>query len=180
MKKLVRGAQIKPFALQDIHGDKIDVPDMGRWTHLQFRRFSGCMICNLHLQTLIGRYSEIVDAGISELVFFQSNREALLDQFADIPIRLIADPEGEYYQKFGVGNSVMSVANPLVVLPAMRGMFKFGIHFPKKEESFFGLPADILIDGDGKIVAVHYGKHAYDQWSVDHLLNLVKHEGVVV
>ena len=38
----------------------------------------------------------------------------------------------------------------------------------------FGLPADLLIGADGKVVASHYGKHAYDQWSVDELLALVK------
>jgi hypothetical protein len=35
-----------------------------------------------------------------------------------------------------------------------------------------GLPADVLIDADGRVVAVKYGEHAYDQWSVDELLAL--------
>jgi hypothetical protein len=34
----------------------------------------------------------------------------------------------------------------------------------------FGLPADLLIAPDGRVVATHYGRHAYDQWSVDELL----------
>ncbi|WP_197506924.1 hypothetical protein [Mycobacterium sp. 852002-50816_SCH5313054-b] len=32
------------------------------------------------------------------------------------------------------------------------------------------MPADVLIDADGRVAAVKYGKHAYDQWSVDDLL----------
>src|SRR5260370_10442324 len=32
------------------------------------------------------------------------------------------------------------------------------------------LPADFLIAPSGRINAVKYGKHAYDQWSVDELL----------
>ena len=34
----------------------------------------------------------------------------------------------------------------------------------------FGLPADLLIAPDGRIAAVKYGKNAYDQWTVDELL----------
>jgi hypothetical protein len=34
----------------------------------------------------------------------------------------------------------------------------------------FGLPADFLIASDGRVLACHYGEHAYDQWSVDELL----------
>jgi hypothetical protein len=37
-----------------------------------------------------------------------------------------------------------------------------------------GLPADLLIAGDGRVVAVKYGTHAYDQWSVDELLGAAR------
>ena len=33
-----------------------------------------------------------------------------------------------------------------------------------------GLPADFLIAPDGRLAALKYGKHAYDQWTVDELL----------
>src|SRR5205814_5057298 len=35
----------------------------------------------------------------------------------------------------------------------------------------FGLPADFLIAPDGQITALKYGRHAYDQWTVDELLD---------
>lgn len=180
MKKLVPGAQINPLVLQDIHGNKIHLPEIGLWTHLQFRRYSGCAICNLHVQETINRQAEIKAAGINEVIFFQSSADYLVAQFADKPVTLIADAELRYYKEFGVENSFMSIANPAAWSPGFKGMFKFGIQLPKKGESPLGLPADFLIDDQGKLVAVHYGKHAYDQWSVDHLLNLAKHEGVLV
>jgi hypothetical protein len=34
-----------------------------------------------------------------------------------------------------------------------------------------GLPADFLIAPDGRITALKYGRHAYDQWTVDELLD---------
>ena len=35
----------------------------------------------------------------------------------------------------------------------------------------FGLPADFLIAPDGRLAALKYGQHAYDQWTVDELLD---------
>jgi hypothetical protein len=38
----------------------------------------------------------------------------------------------------------------------------------------FGLPADFLIAPDGRVAALKYGRHAYDQWTVDELLDHVR------
>jgi hypothetical protein len=38
-----------------------------------------------------------------------------------------------------------------------------------------GLPADFLVAADGHVLACKYGVHAYDQWSVDDLLQLAGH-----
>jgi uncharacterized protein DUF6527 len=43
---------------------RTQIPDSdSRLTHLQFRRFAGCPICNLHLQTFVARHGEIKNAG---------------------------------------------------------------------------------------------------------------------
>ena len=64
-QKLSPGNSIDPFIVRTIHGKEVSIPDReGRWTHLQFRRFAGCPICNLHLQTfIIGRSSGVQNAG---------------------------------------------------------------------------------------------------------------------
>lgn len=179
MEKLIPGTQLKPFQLLDIHGRKIHIPQPGRWTHIQFRRYSGCVICNLHVQELISRKNEIAAAGIQEVIFFQSPAHYLQAQFAGKAITLIADAELVYYRKFGVENSLMAIANPAAWLPGFKGIFTFGIQLPKKGESPLGLPADFLVDEGGKIVALHYGKHAYDQWTIDQLLDMVMNKGVM-
>ena len=38
----------------------------------------------------------------------------------------------------------------------------------------FGLPADFLIAPDGRLAALKYGQNAYDQWTVDELLEHAK------
>jgi len=179
MNKIIRGTHIEPLALTDINGKKVSVPTLGRWTHLQFRRYSGCVICNLHVHELIERQQEIKAAGIQEVLFFQSPTHYLKEQFSRKPVTIIADDERFYYKKFGVENAISSIANPSAWIPGVKGMLKFGIQLPKKGESPLGLPADFLLDDKGVVVAVHYGKHAYDQWTVDQLINLVANEGVV-
>lgn len=37
-----------------------------------------------------------------------------------------------------------------------------------------GLPADFLVGEDGRLLAVRYGRHADDQWSVDEIVTLAK------
>jgi len=39
---------------------------------------------------------------------------------------------------------------------------------------WLGLPADFLIGTDGWVLALKYGTDAYDQWSVDELVAIVR------
>ena len=56
-----------------------------------------------------------------------------------------------------IGNAVAHRRAPLPLAPSNGNL---------------GLPADLLISADGNVAAVKYGVHAYDQWSVDELLDL--------
>ena len=51
-QKLSNGEKFPELDAKNIHGVPVSVPaEDGRLTHLQFRRFAGCPICNLHLQS---------------------------------------------------------------------------------------------------------------------------------
>ncbi|MEE3918755.1 hypothetical protein V2I01_10735 [Micromonospora sp. BRA006-A] len=53
-------------------GTGVDLPDPDRLIHLQFRRFAGCPVCNLHLRSIVRRHAEIEAAGVREVVLFHS------------------------------------------------------------------------------------------------------------
>ena len=180
MKKLTAGTQLKPHEWHDIQGKCITFPQQGYWTHIQFRRYSGCAVCNLHLHSFLSRQKELIAHRIQEIVVFNSTPERIKADLPQCPLAIVSDVNKHLYAEIGVGTTVMAVLNPAVWLPAMRGAAQFGVQLPRDEETSLGLPADFLIDDEGKIVAVYYGKHAYDQWSVDQLLDLVTHQGVVV
>ena len=174
-KQLRAGDTFPVTSLRNIHGAGVAIPDTkARWVHLQFRRFAGCPICNLHLHSFVTRNAEIQAAGIREVVVFHSPDASLLPYQGNFPFDVIGDPEKKLYTQFGVESSVFSILNP-GAWPAMaKGNSLKDRPKGDPEGGAFGLPADILIGSDGKVVASHYGRHAYDQWSVDDVLALAR------
>jgi peroxiredoxin len=173
--KYSAGDTVPTLKLVDIHGATVDIPSTKtKWTHLQFRRFAGCPICNLHMRSIVKRHPEIVAAGIREVVIFHSPRESLLPYQGNFPFSVIGDPEKKLYTQFGVDTSVFAILDVRAWPAIVRGNMVEDRPKGDPEGGPLGLPADFLIDTEGKIVASHYGAHAYDQWSVDELLALVK------
>lgn len=176
------GDIVQADELHSINGATVSVPDPEKVVHLQFRRFAGCPICNVHLQSVVKRYDEITANGIREVVLFHSTPEELETYVDDLPFDLVADPDRTLYRRFGVENSVRSVIDPRSVAPIFKGMvdpslagklrLKAGMH--RANGGHLGLPADILIDTNGTVIDAKYGKHAGDQWSVDELLQHAK------
>ena len=174
-EKVKAGDQFSPLNLVNIHGAEVAIPDKNnKWVHLQFRRFAGCPICNLHLQTFIKRNEEIVAAGIKEVVVFHSPDSSLLDYQGKFPFDVIGDPEKILYKQFGVESSIWAVLNPKAWPAMIKGIMAKDKPVGDPEGGPFSLPADIMIAPNGKVVASHYGKHAYDQWEVDQVLAMVK------
>jgi peroxiredoxin len=168
------GDKIKSRTLNTITGTQLGVPVSDRLAHLQFRRFAGCPICNLHLREVARRNDEILDAGVTEIIVFHSAADRLRRYQADLPFAVVADPDRELYQEFGVESSLRSLFHRAAARAAVRGLrhttSPMGGLAPR--ENHLGKPADFLIAPDGTIRACKYGVHADDQWSVDEMLHL--------
>ncbi len=159
----------------NIHDGAVEIPSTkSKYVHLQFRRFAGCPICNLHLQSFVARIGEIEAKGIHEVVVFHSSKESLLPYQGHFPFDVVGDPQKLLYDQFGVRTSLYSILD-FRAWPAMfEGNGVTDRPKGKPEGGVLGLPADFLISADGRIVAAHYGRYAYDQWTVDELLALAK------
>ncbi len=175
------GASIQPRQLVTIHSAAIEVPNRQRLLHLQFRRFAGCPVCDLHLRSVVRRHEEIVAAGIQEIVVFHSAEDVLKPHAGELPFDVIADPSKQLYAEFGVEAAPRALLDPRAWLPVLRGLFRSSLGILRGRQPVpevrphggsLGLPADFLISGDGRVLACKYGAHAYDQWSVDDLLAL--------
>lgn len=153
-------------------GTAVRVPDDNNLVHLQFRRFAGCPLCNMHLHSMAQRHNEITDAGVIEVAVFHSSAVALRAYIDEAwPFALVGDPRKDLYRFFGVESSPRAILDPRLwpsevrALRRRRGRPRFDLHGGP-----LGLPADFLIAPSGKVLACKYGEHAYDQWSVDELL----------
>ena len=96
---------------------------------------------------------------------------------------VVPDPQKKLYREFGVEAGVRALLNPKVWWPLARGvgqnvlrLVRGGGPVPPLHPAGggLGLPADFLVSAAGKVLAAHYGEHAYDQWPVDHVLRLAE------
>jgi peroxiredoxin len=103
--------------LVTIHGDPVEIPGPQRLVHLQFRRYAGCPVCNLHLRSISRRHEEILSAGILEVVVFHSSAQTMLEFQGELPFAAIADPEKQLYSQFGVEKMSPMVALTTALSP---------------------------------------------------------------
>jgi peroxiredoxin len=157
-----------------IQGEPVQIPQPEGLTHLQFRRYSGCPICNLHLRSVTQRISEIEAAGVREVVVFHSDADTMRQFQGELPFPVISDPKKKLYAEFGVEKKMGPLA--AMNLKLLKAIPRAALRSPSKRKSIgigeekFNNPADFLIAADGKVVAAKYGDHINDQWSVDELL----------
>ena len=178
------GTVIEPRELITIGLKSIYIPDPRRLVHLQFRRFAGCPVCDLHMHSIIQSHEQIVAALIQEVVVFHSTTEELSRYARNLPLAIVADPHKRLYAEFGVESASRALLDPRAWLPILQGVSRSLVATVCRRQPLpsvnpqggrFGLPADFLIASDGRVVACKYGSHANDQWSVDELLTLSRY-----
>ena len=182
MPQLSPGDTLARLDLATLCGQTVRVPDPRRLVHLQFRRFAGCPICDLHLRQIARRHSELEAAGILEVALFHSSAEALRPYAGDLPFAVVPDPAKQLYARFGLEAGPRALTHPGAWLPLVKAVVYAlanglaGRPTPRRhaEGGRLGLPADLLIGSDGQVLAAKYGEHAADHWSVDDLLALAR------
>ena len=179
--RLTVGAAVPARELTPVAGAPVPVPDPDHVVHLQFRRFAGCPVCNLHLHSFARQHDTLRAAGVREVVVFHAPDPELRPQVADLPFAVIGDPQKRLYAEFGVESGRRALLDPRAWPAIVRGVLAslWGIVAHRRPAPSLnptggrlGLPADFLISPDGRILAAHYGQHANDQWPVTDVLAL--------
>src|ERR1039457_2012520 len=181
--RIAPGDTITARELTTIRSERIVLPAPGILTHLQFRRYAGCPICNLHLQSMARRHIEIAAAGIQEIVVFHSAAEDMLPYQGQLPFAAVADPGRKLYDEFGVTASPRAVLhpkawtaplNPRVYPIIWRGNRVGGSPAPRHGDTALGLPADLLIAPAAGLRAARHRRRRSPPSSVDELLQLAR------
>jgi peroxiredoxin len=183
--RLTVGSVIAARQLTAVSGALVHVPERDGMVHLQFRRFAGCPVCNLHLRSFASRNSDVRAAGVREVVVFHSPAAELRPHVEGLPFAVVADPGKQLYAEFGVESAKRALLDPRAwpaivkgVLSSLWGIMRHRRPAPalRPHGGRLGLPADFLIGTDGRVLAVKYGQHADDHWPVGELLGLARRE----
>ena len=105
-----------------IGGEILRIPEGDGLVHLQFRRFAGCPVCDLHLHSFVRRHDELARAGIREVVVFHSTRDDVVQYQADLPFAVVADADKRLYRDFGVESSPRALLDPRAWYAIVRGI----------------------------------------------------------
>lgn len=185
--RLKPGAYVYGREIAAVSDECVRLPDPHHLIHLQFRRFAGCPVCNLHLHSFVRRHREVDEANIREVVVFHSRVADLATYAPDFPFALVADPGKKLFKEFGVQSSLRALLDPrvwpFIIAGIARSLFEIiakgrAVPTTSPEGGRLGLPADFLIAPDGMVLACKYGNHAYDQWSVDEVIALARSPAV--
>lgn len=161
--KLHTGMLAPIFEYPDLTGKaRKPRPSQGNLLLLSFMRNAACALCNLRIHDLIERFSEYQQCGLEVLAIFESPKDNIVQYVSrqNVPFPIVADPNAQLYDLYGVETSKEKVTatvgadwqNNLVKRAA-----KIGYPLTREEgANFYRLPADFLIDSEGRITAAFY------------------------
>ena len=172
-KRRLVGERLPPLQFMDLHRNAVDLP-RPQLVHLQFRRFAGCPVCNLHVQTFARADQQLKNAAVLTVAFFHSTAAQMAPYQGKLPFPCVPDAERRWYRYFGVERSLAAVVHPRVIGAALKGLLTAPSNPFVGGLQQTGLPADFMVDRDNVIVATRYGSHANDHWSVDEVLSLAQ------
>lgn len=164
---LVTSAQGETIRLNAYQGKKV---------LLVFFRFAGCPVCNFKMHELIDRYEELKANNLEVLAVFESSNATLLTyvQDAHIPFPVIGDSSLVLYKRFHVTQSVFKMMNTMFKKKPKAEMKKGEALYHgkkyKQDGSLTRIPADFIIDEQGLLKMVHYGKFIGDHLPIETIL----------
>ena len=170
--KLNKGDKIGDLELPSIMGDTFDIKNIaGKKTLLTFYRFATCPFCNLRLFEMNKRSSEL-GTRFSVIAIFDSNIEFLTKSMKkhDTKFTILADENFKYFRKYDIEQSTWKflIGTTLGIFRFCKAISKGYIPLPMKG-SMITVPVDILINTDGTIERVYYGKNTADHLSFEQI-----------
>lgn len=149
--------------LNDIYGEPI-VIGKGRMTLLCFFRDAACPFCNYRIYELTQQHKGLAALGLDIVAVFGSSEDEVR-RFVALrprPFRVAADATAATHGRYGIERSFLRKLKAVILrLPTLiKGLRIVGLAGFKTNNL---MPADFLIDEDGRIVDAYYGTDAGDR-----------------
>jgi peroxiredoxin len=130
---------------------------------LSFFREASCPFCNFRVFELTHNYRSLSELGLDVVVVFSSDEDDIRRFIArqPRPFRMVADPDNTAHQHYGIESSFLGKLKAMMLrMPAMlRGMRMVGMAGMATGSL---MPADFLIDEQGRLQEAYYGEDAGD------------------
>jgi len=165
------GDKITELTLPNIAGEQFSLDQVkGKRYMLSFMRFAACPFCQLRIHQLILNWKNF-DDNFTVIAVFDSPLDNLQKQSKaqKAPFTILADERAIYYHKFAIKQSVSGMFKAMFFrMPTLfTAMFVKG-YFPSSiKGKMTTLPADFLVDEQGIIDSIYYGKDSGDHLSID-------------
>ncbi|MFL3013147.1 MAG: redoxin domain-containing protein [Candidatus Neomarinimicrobiota bacterium] len=163
--RLRPGDSIDELNLPSISGEKFDIKKIeNKRALITFYRFASCPFCNLRINEIVNRYSEL-DSEFKMVAVFDSPLDNLIKQTKhhNAPFWILADEKYHYFEKFSVEKSFLKFLKGTIVrfhkliIASLKGYVPLTF-----KGSVSTIPVDILIDENGKIDTIYYGRDTSD------------------
>ncbi|MBS1920134.1 MAG: redoxin domain-containing protein [Bacteroidetes bacterium] len=166
--------QIAPgIAADSISGSPINTNELkGKKILIKFHRFSGCPIAQRQIHEFIERQKELNTAGVETIIFMHTGKDKIVPVYREVQgLHIIPDKQKKFYHLFGSEFLFLKFFSLFSWTSTFKSFFKG--YFPLVHRfggGISGVPSDFLLNEEGEIVDLHYGKHFGDSWSVSEVL----------
>jgi peroxiredoxin len=172
--KLQSGMTAPNFEVKDMFGKPISLRSHSDGkVLLAFFRNSACALCNLRVHHLIKLYPEWKRQGLEIIAVFESPLENMAPYIGrlDAPFPIIADPQAELYEQFGVEVSEEKIQKMMTnpeIQQVIANAGERGFPLTKEEGSNFNrLPAEFLLGPDLKVHQAYYSDVVYEHMPIE-------------
>jgi peroxiredoxin Q/BCP len=162
------------FSTTDVYGTPIDLKKWpGRKIYLAFERNAGCPVCNLHFHEFLKHSDYFTRNEITVILVYESAVSKMKEYLGKnkYPFHFVSDPDNTFYDHFGVEQSIFKLLRS-----PFNGLFdkvtrgtKLFTRPMKQDGTMTRIPAEFIIDGNGKIELAHYGAFIGDHKHMEEL-----------
>jgi len=170
---------INELSLPSIDGSVFDLENIkGKKALISFYRYSSCPFCHLRINETINNKKNFGE-NFETIAIFNCSLESLQKASTkhDSSVFILADENRFYFDKYNVEKSAFGVFLGSVIgfFRFMKAIFIKGYNpLTSISGAFTGLPVDILIDENGVVRDVKYGKTTIDHISMDEVISFSK------
>ena len=166
--KIKKGDRLDIINLPTVDGTLFTTKELkNKKVLLTFYRFASCPLCNLRLQLFVNRYHEFNEQFVKVAIFHSSVKN--LKHFMKrhrAPFIILADESFHYFKKYDVECSLLSFLLSQITRGISIWYAMFRGFIPYRIKGYMGiLPVDVLIDSNGIVEDVNYGKDIGDHIS---------------